>query len=144
MVCLACGQDLAADPSDEAIATRPRVRAANPLARPGRPSRLRRRRLRLSDAGLVRTGRILLALAAGLLVGLGPWRRGDRRTAVRLWGAGGACVVAWFALWTSALQPLAWMGLLCVLATSGLVEVRHRLPETSMQHSAAAALFAVS
>jgi len=142
--CLGCGQDLSSDPSELEIATRPRVRAANPLAGPQRPERPRRPLIRVSDAGVILTRRVFAALLWGLLVGLGPWRRGDQRTAALLLVALAGCVGLWFALWYSAIQPVAWMGVLSVLATSAVIEARAREPRLTMEHSIVVTLFALS
>lgn len=126
--CLGCGRPLAPAAADAApTPTVPRVAPRNPLARAPAP-RARPRRVRVADAQLALFLRELRAAAWGLLPGLGPWRRGQRRRALVFPGALLLAGGAWVALWRSELQPLAWMGALSVLATSCLEEARARVP----------------
>lgn len=141
--CLGCGQDLSRSPADLQILTVPRVATANPLKAPPRPRPAPADRARW-DQGVVLARGILWACLWGVLPGLGPLVRGDRRTAAILAGAFLACGLAWGLLWHSALQPLAWMAALSVIASASATEARARHPGRGPLWNAATLGFAMA
>ncbi len=102
--CFSCGMALGEAPPEPAPSV-PRVRAVNPLARPGRaaPPFAEPRRRGRALLGVLRGlwPELLAALIGALGPGLAAWRAGDLRTAAAL-GGGTLLALALLALsWTS-------------------------------------------
>ncbi len=132
--CFSCGMALGEDPPAPAPSV-PRVRAVNPLARPGRPAppfAEPRRRWRVL-LGVLRghLPALLAALAGALSPGLTAWRAGERRAAAALGGAALLALALVALSWTSITYSTALFLLGAALLAGAADAARRRsaLPE---------------